>query len=548
MSANVIHYDIVPDSAPFSAEQRAWLNGFLAGILRTIDGQSPAGPSATLVAAASALLPVPTVSEADANATVPAPALPNIDDHPWHDPSLSVSERMSLAEKRPLPQRMMAALAQLDCGTCGYVCKSYAEAIVSGSEKNMTLCSPGGSETAKLLRQLSKERQNPATPIASPTGSAAQPVAGRLVSSIKLNREGSAKDTRHVAIDIAGTHLKYCVGDALGVLPTNCDHLIENVCKAAHLSGDDVVQDGGTTVNLRQALAKRCLRTLSAELCERAQKRVTERQSVNGTAALDAQLVERLEEFADSDEFFQWDVSEFLENFGPLSLTAQDLIDTLPMLRPRLYSIASSQSRFPNEVHLTVSRVEDVIRDRKRKGVASTMLADRVECGSELSLFVQPHHGFTVPKDPNASMIMVGPGTGIAPFIAFLQQREADKAPGKNWLFFGDQKREHDFLYEEQLTQWQADGLLTRLDLAFSRDGVDKVYVQQRMQENGADLYQWISAGSYFYICGDAKRMARDVEQALQEIIAKHGQMSPLAAKEIIRELKQEKRYVCDVY
>jgi sulfite reductase (NADPH) flavoprotein alpha-component len=199
-----------------------------------------------------------------------------------------------------------------------------------------------------------------------------------------------------------------------------------------------------------------------------------------------------------------------------------------------------------------VGRVENEVRGRARKGVASTMFADRLDPGTSLRVFVQPNHGFTIPVQPSAAMIMIGPGTGIAPFIAFLQQREFERRQksncGANWLFFGDQTRASDFLYQQQLTEWLESGLLSRLDLAFSRDGAEKVYVQHRMREQGAELFRWLESGSYLYVCGDAQRMARDVEQTLLEIIVEHGGHTLPAAKDYLKSLRQSRRFATDVY
>lgn len=557
-------YDIVPDSAPFSSEQRAWLNGFLAGIMGTLDGNSATmgTPSSmhnstalalSAGAAALALLPGQEPSGALETSGGSENREHNDDDEDfaWHEPTLTSDERMELAAGRPVELRMMAAMAQLDCGSCGYVCKTYARALASGQEKNLTLCSPGGSDTAKLLRQLSREAKSsanePTKPVqpAGKTGSA----LARLKSNTRLNGAGSAKDTRHIAIDLSGTALQYSVGDALGVMPKNCPELIERVCNAASCFTDaDVLADEAQSIRLRELLSGRCLRTIPAELIARALQRVQERPKTNGSVAADAKLVDRLERFLDEDDFSDLDVLEFLDRFAPLGLAAQDLADTLIPLRSRLYSIASSHAAHPNEVHLTVGRVEDQVRGRARKGVASSMLADRVEAGAIVEVFIQPHHGFTIPSNPATDMVMIGPGTGIAPFIAFLQQREVDKATGRNWLFFGDQTREHDFLYRQQLENWQTSGHLTRLDLAFSRESEVKIYVQHRMREHGAELVRWLESGSALYVCGDAKRMARDVEATLLEIISQHGNQSTSSAKETIRAMKQSHQYVCDVY
>jgi sulfite reductase (NADPH) flavoprotein alpha-component len=225
-----------------------------------------------------------------------------------------------------------------------------------------------------------------------------------------------------------------------------------------------------------------------------------------------------------------------------------ELLPLLRKLAPRLYSISSSPKAHPGEVHLTVSSVRYESHGRPRKGVASTFLADRVGEVEFIKVFVQPSHGFRPPTHSDTPMIMVGPGTGIAPFRAFLEDRQATGAKGKNWLFFGDQTRAADFLYEEQLMAWHRGGLLTRLDLAFSRDQTEKVYVQTRMLENAAELWSWLEAGAHFYVCGDANRMAKDVNAALQRLIETAGGKSPDEALGYLEKMKSDKRYQRDVY
>jgi sulfite reductase (NADPH) flavoprotein alpha-component len=225
-----------------------------------------------------------------------------------------------------------------------------------------------------------------------------------------------------------------------------------------------------------------------------------------------------------------------------------EFVAVLRKLSPRLYSIASSSKAHKAEVHLTVSALRYESHGRRRKGVASTYLADRVDDRACVKVFVQPSHGFRLPKNGDAPMIMVGPGTGIAPFRAFLEERQTCGARGKNWLFFGEQKRTCDFLYEEQLTAWQKEGHLTRLDVAFSRDQVEKIYVQHLMLEKAAEVWAWLQEGAHFYVCGDASRMARDVDTALHQIAECAGSLSSDEAKEFVKRLKAEKRYQRDVY
>ena len=240
--------------------------------------------------------------------------------------------------------------------------------------------------------------------------------------------------------------------------------------------------------------------------------------------------------------------ADLLEAFRSTRPPLSELISALDPLQPRLYSIASSPKHVRGEVHLAVAAVRYERRARRRHGVASTFLADRVVVGNPVRVFVRPSHGFRLPASPDSPVIMVGPGTGIAPFRAFLQDRRALGARGRNWLFFGNPRRRCDFLFEEELTGYCRDGLLTRLDLAFSRDQEGKIYVQHRMLERAAELWSWLDDGAYFYLCGDAQRMARDVEVGLGYIIAKEGRMDAAAAKAHLARLASEGRYQKDVY
>jgi len=548
--------EIVPESAPFSSEQRAWLNGFLAGMIGMIDSQQAAqGGTSVSLAAAAAILnpPLGSASTSLTESDVDQPV--DLEETPWHDSSISIADRLKLAEGKAPASRMMAAMAQLDCGTCGYLCKTYAEAIALGKEKSLTLCTPGGSETAKALRKLSKElnaspnfvgtnatskAKHESTETSTNTiGTRDQPAIAKLILCERLNREGSAKDTRHVEIDLSGTSVRYKVGDALGVFPVNCSNLVRDVIKAASLD---------ETPSLLEALSNKCLRSIPVELIELAVTNVTQRPKLNGAVQTDTKLISSLQTFLESDDLDHWDLLEFLHTFPGIVFSVTEFLDAIPAIRPRLYSIASSQSIHPNAVHLTVGRVENVVRQRARKGVASTFLADRTATGNSLKVFVHPSHGFTLPSNPTAPMIMVGPGTGIAPFMAFLQQRLADGAQGKNWLFFGDQKCASDYLYQETLEGWTAKGLLTKLDLAFSRDSDEKVYVQHRMKQNANELFEWLEAGAYFFVCGDAQRMAVDVDLALKDVIASVSGKGLDFAREYVKSLSQQNRYARDVY
>ncbi len=507
---------LIPESAPFDPEQRAWLNGFFAGMTGIEEMMAQAG---SVGGANGIVVAEPEVEE----------------DFPWHDDGLMIDERMELAEDRPYERKLMAAMAQLDCGSCGYECQTYAEAIANGSEANLTLCSPGGKETAKMVKKLVKLGGSSGGTTTAPAKAAAtgvtrnNPFTAKLIKSEKLTGEASNKDVRHVEIDLTGSGINYEVGDSLGLYPTNCEELVAQVL--SHCECDDEAA-------AKKRLLTYDLATVNEELCELVQSKATD--------SLEIERVTNL--IDDDDQLDELDVLDFLQMFDSCSITVDQLINTLNELNPRLYSIASSLNAHPDQVHLTVGKVTYQKNDRLRKGVASTLLADRVSGGSPLNVFVQKSHGFTVPVDDSLPMIMVGPGTGIAPFLSFLQEREVRKASGKNWLFFGDQKSETDFLYQQQLEQWQADGVLNELDTAFSRDQEQKIYVQDRMREKSAQLFSWLETGGSFYVCGDASRMAKDVDKALHEIVEKEGKLSAAAAKEYVKNLKDTKRYCRDVY
>ncbi|HTE19136.1 MAG TPA: sulfite reductase subunit alpha, partial [Armatimonadota bacterium] len=344
-------------------------------------------------------------------------------------------------------------------------------------------------------------------------------------------------------LDLADSGLSYEVGDALGVYPENCPELTEAVLTALRATGDEpVALADAPSLAAREALAQRCFRAGSGELLP----------LLAGWAA-DPTEARRLRALAedDSEGFLDGhDLLDLLHLFPSARGPVSELVAALPPLQPRLYSIASSPKANPGQVHLTVG----VVRygregcSRTRKGVASTFLGERAARGAEVKVFRQPAHGFRLPADGGTPVIMVGPGTGIAPFRAFLQERGAVGARGKNWLFFGDQRRDTDFLYREELERFHTGGLLTRLDLAFSRDQAEKVYVQHRMRESAAELWKWLREGAHFYVCGDAQRMARDVDATLHHIVAEQGRLSEVDAKAYVGGLKRDGRYQRDVY
>ncbi len=524
----------IPDSAPFSEEQRAWLNGFFSGLMGIQPNMTPE----------RALAAAGIVTEG----VSPATEEPE-EDFPWHDSSLPIVERMELAEGEPLKGKLMAAMAQLDCGSCGYLCQTYSEAIATGEETNLTLCSPGGKETKQMLKKLLKEQAAaPANNKPLTNGSAKKadgwsrqnPFTARLLESVPLNGPGSAKDTRHVVIDLGGSGITYEVGDALGVYPTNCRDLAMAVVNRLAADPELTIESpSGKKKKLVDAIVEDCcLKDPSDELIELLASRSS---SVEVRETLTKMMEDGVPEGVD--------VLDLLEISQHAPVTATEIMETFQPLNPRLYSIASSMKHAGDQVHLTVGTVSYRRQGRLRKGVASTMLAQRLSSGDPLRVFVQPNHGgFTVPANPDAPMIMVGPGTGIAPFLAFLQERAAGRYKGKNWLFFGDQHAACDFLYEHDLTHHLSTGTLSRLDTAFSRDGDAKIYVQDRMRENAGELWQWLQDGAHFFVCGDASRMAADVDRALIDIVAQQGNLSDTLANEYVAKLRSAKRYVRDVY
>jgi sulfite reductase (NADPH) flavoprotein alpha-component len=533
---------VLPESAPFSPAQRAWLNGFFAGLLSMgEDGPArAAGP-------AQALAPILALSRPSGPANGAGTAPPPEETFPWHDPNLSLEERLRLAEGKPLERTLMAAMAQLDCGACGYLCKTYAEAIAGGSERSLTLCAPGGKATAAKLKEiLARARATPIAPAVTaaapvPAPGRAGPRAARVIRSTRLNREGSEKETRHVVLDISGSGLAYHPGDSLGIHPLNCPDLVEEVLRASRLNGEEPVAVGDEETPLREALlSRRDVNCPSEELLGLLSRSASD--------PAEAGALRRLLEGEGEDPLSGREVIDLLEEFPSARPSPAELIAALAPLRPRLYSISSSLRAHPGEVHLTVSVVRYRNRGRTRKGVASTFLADRIVEGREVRVFVQPSRGFRLPPSGSTPIIMVGPGTGIAPFRAFLEERKAAGADGRNWLFFGEQREALDFLYREEIEDFLREGLLTRLDVAFSRDQTGKVYVQHRLLEKCAEVWTWLEEGAHFYVCGDARRMASDVDAALREAVSRGGGLSAEAARRYVEDLARAGRYQRDVY
>lgn len=387
-------------------------------------------------------------------------------------------------------------------------------------------------------------------PVASSAFSKDNPFPAKIVENRLLNRPGSAKETRHLVVDIGGSGLTYKVGDSLGIFATNRPTEVAELIERLGASGDELVSPVmlklATPITLREALTSRLalagptakiLNTLLARTNDSAEKAKLE-------SLLKPEAKEQLTAYLDDREYV-----DILAEFPSVKLSGQELVDHMRKLMPRLYSIASSPKPHPTQVHLTVAIVRYQTNGRDRVGVCSTFMSDRVQVNvTPVPTFVSNSH-FGLAEDHAAKdVIMVGPGTGIAPFRAFVQERVAVGATGRNWVFFGDQKKATDFLYEEEWNDYVAKGQVTRLDLAWSRDQAAKVYVQDKMRSNAAELWAWLQGGASFYVCGDAKRMAKDVDVALHEIVAQQGNMSPEQAVDYVKQLKKDKRYQRDVY
>jgi len=347
-----------------------------------------------------------------------------------------------------------------------------------------------------------------------------------------------------MVVHLGASGINYVPGDSLGVVPRNFPKTVDDLLPHLGLAPDATVELPTGTVGMRDLL-------ISGYILNRVSKKfvkaVLEKLPEGGKKTSLAEIVGNEEAF--DDYVFTRDYTDVLIDY-PVQFAAAEFLPLANKIAPRLYSIASSPKAHPGEVHLTVAVVKYHTHGRDKYGIASGYLAHGQELNKdEMPVYIQPTKHFHMPP-PDAAMIMVGPGTGIAPFRAFLEERDIEGAKGKNWLFFGDQKKSSDFLYEAQFTELQNKGVLTRLDTAFSRDQAEKIYVQNRMQENGAELWKWLQDGAYFYVCGDAKRMAKDVHQMLITIAQEHGGLSPEAAKEYIEVTfaKTEKRYLKDVY
>lgn len=580
----------IPEDAPFNGEQKYWLAGFLAGLhsrLLVLEGQQQTAAatgaaattqlhilfgsqtgnaealaqSAAKAARAKGLVPVVQgLGEVDievfaamrhvliVTSTYGEGEMPDNAQLFWQAISASTAPR--------LEQMHFAILAIGDTSYDGF-CQAGkfidmrleqlgAKRVTDRIDCDIDFEEPSEQWIASTMPQFAASAGSSGTALESapeapviPGSNKQNPYASALVTNKRLSGEESGKDIRHFEFDLTDSGLKYEVGDALGVFAVNEPALVNLLLTQLKADYDTPVP--GFERSLGDLL------TYQFEISEPSRKLI-EWVGQNTTN----QELRHILQHDDKDTMGVWlwgkDTLDLLQLDLTRSLSVPEFVAMLRPLQHRAYSISSSQKAHPNQVHLTIAAVRYHSGGRARSGVCSTYLADRVGRGEKPAIFISPNKGFRVPANNDAPLIMVGPGTGIAPFRAFLEEREVTGAKGKNWLFFGDQHQQHDFIYQDELENWQQTGLLTRLDLAFSRDQAEKIYVQNRMLEQGAELFAWLQEGAYFYVCGDASRMAKDVDKALYQVVAQFGGMSEERAADYVDQLKKEKRYLRDVY
>jgi sulfite reductase (NADPH) flavoprotein alpha-component len=557
----------IPADAPFDEAQRHWLNGLLSG-LHAIAASAAAEAELQVGTALTVLY-----GSQSGNAEALSKDLRKFSKTQGFEPKVMALDDIQVSDLAALSHiliiaatfgegeptdnaaKFYAALmaddapalpATLNYSVCGLGDTSYAEFNKPARDIDARLTELGATRAADLVAcdvdfdddyAAWKTAAFDSDPFKSAAGAASapepvtstpgfdknHPFMATLLAADRLSGETSAKCVNHIELSLAGggEDLNYQVGDALGVWPLNCADEVAAILSACGFTGKETVTLKTGPVRLRPALLTRLdLTTVTPKTLE--------------TWGLDAA--------GDDDQ-----IIDILTSDG-LPLDPQTLVNGLRTLQPRLYSISSSPNMHPGEVHLTVGEVRYDLLETSRKGVASTYLGERLAEGGAVGVYVQKSAHFHIPNDDDQLLIMIGPGTGIAPFRAFLEDREARGATGQNWLFFGDQHESCDYLYQDQITAWQQSGLLSNTDLAWSRDGADKVYVQTLLKEKGAEVFTWLEKGAAIYVCGDASRMASDVDQALRDIVMIHGARDADAADLYIDALVSTHRYQRDVY
>jgi len=571
---------VIPDSAPFTPEQRAWLSDFLTKILADGDSGETAAPGPAIPVT---ILWGSQTGNSEGCAKKLMKALkggnyqPEVFDMAKYDISRLPSEKNVLVitstygdgeppdnaaelhahimgDSSPSLENVSFSVFALgdseypDFCQCGIEFDTRLEALGAKRMFSRIDCDVDYDDQFKVWKDgvmsaMGGAAAGPAEAevVVDEPYSKKNPFPAPILKSYNLNADDSEKETYHVEISLEGSGLDYQVGDALGVKPYNSEEAVDEILKMLPFNvKDEVPLPGGGEAPLREALITSYdIRSLNKKLLTLWQERSG---SPFLRAMVEAGSREEIDEFCWGREL----VDLIIDHPADFS-DGEEFVGVLKKLQPRLYSIASSPNAHPGEVHLTVGIVRYHSHGRDRGGVCSTYLSDRVgkTCAG---VFVHNNKAFRLPEDTSKDIIMVGPGTGIAPLRAFLEERTISKATGRNWLFFGNPHRDQDYIYEDEIVAHQKSGVLTRLDLAFSRDQEEKIYVQDKMLESGAELWAWIDGGGHFYVCGDASRMAKDVDKALHTIAQEHGGLGEEDAVAFIKALKKEKRYARDVY
>ena len=570
----------IPENAPFSQEQRSFLNGLLAGLFSGAEG--PSAPSTPISifwgsqTGTSETLARKTAKQLKKNGFEPKIVdLGELEGSALGEEELAIIITSTYGDGEP-PDNAKTFYDYLHSDDALELSKVNYAVLALGDTNYEKFCK-AGVDIDERMKYLGAKRlidrvdcdtdyddafdgwlsalQESLTPFKAegaagtdeedeeeePKFNKKNPYTAKVTVCEKLNGADSAKDVRHITFDLGDSGLNYQAGDAIGVYPINCESLVDTILERTTLDADELVHHAGVDMTLKQALMEKFdINKLSRPVLAAYQHLV---DSAELAELLLDDNKEQFSNYINSNHFI-----DLIEEFSHDFTSGDELLKLLPLLQPRLYSISSSPKVNPKEVSVTVGTIRYEMKGRSRKGVASTFLADRLPEDKAVNVFFHHNNKFRLPEDDDLPVIMVGPGTGIAPFRAFLQEREAREAAGDNWLFFGDQHSKTDFLYSDLLGSWQKKGLLNRLSTAFSRDQKEKIYVQTRMIEEAEALFEWLEKGAYFYVCGDASRMAKDVDDALHKVIETCGNLSTEEAAEYVNRLKKEKRYQRDVY